>query len=126
MAHIFDQEQIDSLTERIVNALRPVGVTVAEESVQFAINQGEVVVMLMGLVREEAATQAQEAVEMKADLNRMLADQHRQNIADQLKAIKDMTSSQDALESALFGESCEHPNVHPEGFCIDCGEAVED
>lgn len=122
MSDLFDQDKLDALSEAIIDALRPVGITVVPEALQVAHNQGQEMVMIMGIIRDGAASQKQESLEMKADLNKMLAEQHRQQVAEQIENIKKL-ASEEALEEALFGENaCEHPNIHPEGFCIDCGE----
>lgn len=128
---MFDKARVDSFKEEIVNALRPLGVSVPPETIQLAIQDDQLLVMLMGLVREDAASQSLEQRELEKqgqqDLSKMLAEQHRMDLAEQLKQIREMAKDESSLEEALFsGEACEHPHVHPEGFCIDCGEPVDD
>ncbi len=124
---LFDKEKIAALTERIVNALRPVGISSNEEAISFQLHDGHLAVVIMGEVREEAAAKSADAIEMTKDFNRTMADNNDAKIAEDLQKIRDMTTSEDALEDALFGqEACEHPNIHPEGFCIDCGETQLD
>jgi hypothetical protein len=124
---LFDQDKVDALTETVVNTLRGIGITVPKETVTFSLQEGQLVIMLMGLVRDDAADHSQEAKSDKDALNQMLAASHRDEMDKKLEEIRKVTTSETSVEEALFGnEECQHPKIHPEGFCIDCGENPDD
>jgi uncharacterized membrane protein len=122
---LFDQDKVDALTETVVTTLKTIGITVPEETVTYSLQDGHLVVMLMGMVNDDAADQPQESKQLKQGLNQMLAEQHRLEMDEKLKGIQEITADEASLEAALFGDTCEHPNIHPEGFCIDCGETPD-
>lgn len=125
---MFDEKKVEALTEAVVNALRPVGISVPEEGVNFALQGKQLSVMIVGLVRDSAGQlQSSQSAEDKEALNQMLADQAEETRRKQVEEIKKLASDPDALEAALFNEeaSCTHENSH-EGLCLDCGEEIDE
>lgn len=125
---MFDEKKVEALTEAVVNALRPVGISVPEEGVNFALQGKQLSVMIVGLVRDSAGQlQSSQSAEDKEALNQMLADQAEETRRKQVEEIKKLASDPDALEAALFNEeaSCAHENSH-EGLCLDCGEEIDE
>ncbi len=125
---MFDEQKVEALTEAIVNALRPVGVSVPEEGVNFALQGKQLSVMIVGFVRDSAGQlQSEQSAEDKEKLNQMLAEQAEESLRKQIEEIKSIAADPEALEAALFSEepSCAHENAH-EGLCLDCGEEIDE
>lgn len=125
---MFDEQKVEALTEAIVNALRPVGISVPEEGVNFALQGKQLSVMIVGFVRDSAGQlQTEQSAEDKEKLNQMLAEQAEETRRKQIEEIKALAADPDALEAALFSEeaSCPHENSH-EGLCLDCGEEIDE
>lgn len=123
-----DQEALDALTEQVIDALRPIGVTVAPEAVQFGIMQGAMVVALQGLVRPEAQDRVGQDQETKAEFNKMLAEENRMKQEEEKQKIAHLSDDPEALTKFLFeGDSgeCSHERTH-EGLCLDCHQTMKD
>ena len=128
MEGFHDQEAIQALTDGVIDALRPLGISVdPHQGVQFGIQGSEMVVMVMGLVRPQARERATQDLETRAELNQMLAEENRLKIEGEKKQIADLVQDPQALEKFLMeGDTgCAHENVH-EGLCLDCGEEVSE
>lgn len=123
---LFDQDKADALSEAIVNALRPVGVTIAPEMVQYTLHDGHLSVMLMGEVRESATEKVAQDQESKAALNQMLAEQHEHEMQKKIDEIKRMAANPEQFFSGDDSDECSHEDRHPSGFCLDCGAGLDE
>ena len=127
MGAFHDEAAIEALQEQIIDALRPVGITVDKDAIHFGIVQGALFVALQGLVRDSAKDNAQQDQETKAMFNQMMAQNNRAMQDQKRSEIADLAKDPDALQKWLFegGQECPHENVH-EGLCLDCQQQVED
>lgn len=125
MEGFHDQEALAALTEQVVDALRPLGITTEADGIQYGIQGNQMMVMIMGMVRPQARQRADQNQEDRKALNQMLAEENRQRIKSESEKIKQLAEDPDALLDFLMeGETdCEHENVH-EGLCLDCQEVV--
>jgi hypothetical protein len=124
---MFDQDKADALTEAIANALRPVGVTIAPEAVAYTLSQGQVVVQMMGLVRDSAGQAiGQQSLQDKQTLNEMLANQAEEQRRKQVEEIRDLASDPDKLAAFLFNEEDECDHEMHEGLCLKCNYEEDD
>ena len=128
MEGFHDEEALQALTEQVIEALRPIGVTVDPRAVQFGIVEGSMVVQLQGLVRPEAKERADQDQDTKAEFNKMMADNNREMQDEKKSEITELAADPDKLEAWLFTEDsgdCSHERVH-EGLCLDCHQEVKD
>ncbi len=126
MEGFHDEEAIAALTEQIIEVLRPIGITVQEEMVQFGINQGQMMVQLMGMIRPQAKERAEQDLQGKEEFNTMMAEQNRMMQEEQRKKIEALSEDPEALAAFLFDgttEDCSHERTH-EGLCLDCQAEV--
>lgn len=126
MEGFHDQEALAALTEQVVDALRPLGISTDKQMIQYGIQDNQMMVMVMGVVRPQARQRAQQDQETRAEFNQMMAEQNRLMQEQKRKEIEGLTSDDEALSKWLFDNEtdCEHENV-VEGLCLDCQEEVE-
>ncbi len=122
-----DQEALDALNEQIVEALRPIGITVEPQMIQFAIQGGQMMVQMVGLVRPQAKERADQDQETKTEFNQMMAEQNRLMQAEKRKEIEELADDPAALEKYLFESetNCSHEEVH-EGLCLKCHATINE
>ena len=122
-----DQEALEALNEQIVEALRPIGITVEPQMVQFAIQGGQMMVQMVGLVRPQAKERTDQDQETKTEFNQMMAEQNRLMQAEKREEIERLADDPDALEKYLFESEadCSHEEVH-EGLCLNCHATIEE
>lgn len=122
-----DKEALEALTEQIVEVLRPIGLTVEPQMVQYAIQQGQMMVQMVGLVRPQAKERAEEDKETKIEFNQMMAEQNRLMQAEKRAEIEELAGDRDKLEKFLFEteSDCSHEEIH-EGLCLDCHAIIEE
>jgi hypothetical protein len=127
-----DNELIRELSEKVVDTLRPLGLTVQPESLQFMVHpEFGMVMMLQALVRPSAGEKITENKEAKEEFNLLMAGQNKARIQDQADEMK--AAVEGDLEGILFGDEvvedeneCKHENMHPSGFCLDCNYGMKD
>ncbi len=121
MEGFHDQEALEALGEQIIEALRPIGITVEPQMMQFGIQQSQMMVQMVGLVRPQAKERADQDQETKTEFNQMMAEQNRMMQEEKRDEIAGLTEDPDALTKWLFDDSteCSHERIH-EGLCLDC------
>lgn len=128
-----DDEALAELRDKVVDSLRPLGLTVDETQVQFAV-QPEVGMMMFipAIVRPSAKQKMVEDKEAREQFNIMMAKQNEAAVEKKADEIKALVEDPDKLMESLFGDDdvqmndCEHLNRHPSGFCLDCGHGLEE
>ena len=128
-----DDEALAELRDKVVDTLRPLGLTVDGQQVQFAV-QPEVGMMMFipALVRPSAKQKMVEDKEAREQFNIMMAKQNEAAVEAKADEIKALVEDPEKLMESLFGDSdvqvndCEHKNRHPSGFCLDCGQGLEE
>lgn len=124
-----DQAAIQQLVEKVVEVLRPLGLTVMLEGVAVQAAQGQSVLLLPCTIRPSAKKKLDEDKASREAFNKMLAQQHDEMIKERADAIRKAASDPSKLDDLLFGElesDCSHERRHPSGFCLDCGEGMEE
>jgi hypothetical protein len=128
-----DDEALAELRDKVVDILRPLGLTVDETQVQFAV-QPEVGMMMFipALVRPSAKSKMMEDKEAREQFNIMMAKQNEAFVEKQGTDIAALAEDPEKLLEALFGDGveeatsdCSHERRHPSGFCLDCGFGME-
>ncbi len=123
-----DKEALQALSELIIDALRPLGLTVDPHMIQFAIQGDQMMCQMVGIVRPQAKERAEEDKETKTEFNKMMAEQNRFMQAEKRDEITKLAEDPEALEKWLFetnGNDCSHERIH-EGLCLDCHATIED
>lgn len=125
MEGFHDEEALRALTEQVVDALRPLGITVAPESVQFGISGQQMMIGLQGLVRPEARERADEDTDTREEFSKMMAENHRAMLAEKEEEISKLVDDPEALAKWLLEDEteCSHERVH-EGLCLDCHATI--
>ncbi len=121
-----DMAALREVVERAVDELRKIGLTLQSEAVTAMVGpDGNMIVNLPCLVRPSAKKKLTEDRDAREEFNRMMAQQNqamieqkRQQLADLLRRGVDSLFDED--------EECSHERRHPEGFCLDCGEGMND
>ncbi len=129
-----DAEALRELVEKVVDTLRPLGLTVQPDGVGFMMHpEHGVNMMIQALVRNSAQEKITEDKASREEFNKMMADNNEAMVED--KADKVMRAIDGDLEAYLFGDStdeaedeseCAHENMHPSGFCMDCGFGMKE
>ncbi len=129
-----DTEALRILVEKVVDALRPLGLTVQPDGVGFMVHpEHGMNMMIQALVRNSAQEKITEDRESKVEFNKMMADNNEAMVEE--KADEVMKAIDGDLEAFLFGDApdededdgdCAHENMHPSGFCMDCGKGMKD
>jgi hypothetical protein len=127
-----DNEALRDLTEKIVDILRPIGLTVDRDSMAFAMHpEFGMTVMIPALVRPSAGEKIADDRQMREDFNQMMAKNNEALVEEKKDEILKMLNSGD-LNDFLFGgaeieSNCSHERRHPStGHCLDCGEGLGD
>lgn len=128
---LVDHEAIAAIMEKAKDVLRPLGLTLQLEGVSLAIQGKHVMAVMPCVVRPSAKKKLDEDRESQEALNKMLAEQHDAKLAKESEKIRSMTTDPDRLMDFLFGEGteeggCDHENMHPDGFCLDCGYGMDE
>lgn len=117
------------ITEKAIDSLRAIGLTVTEPSAMIDPTSGDVYLMLPCLVRKSAKKKISEDKQAREEFNRMMAAQNEQKILSEADKIRAMLKDPEKFFSAMDGEevdfACAHTNVHPDGFCLDCNQGLE-
>ncbi len=127
-----DNEALQELTEKVVDALRPLGLTVQPQGIAFMMHpEHGMNMMIQALVRPSAQEKITEDKASREDFNKMMADQNKAMVEDKAKEV--MAQVEGDLEGFLFGDGeiedtgdCAHENMHPSGFCMNCGYGMKD
>lgn len=128
-----DDEALAELRDKVIDSLRPLGLTVDETQVQFAV-QPEVGMMMFipALVRPSAKQKMVEDKKAREEFNVMMAKQNEAAVDKKADEIAKLVEDPDKLMDALFGDGdvqvndCQHENRHPSGFCLDCGDGLNE
>ena len=128
-----DDEALAELRDKVVDVLRPLGLTVDEMQVQFAV-QPEVGMMMFipALVRPSAKQKMVEDKEAREQFNIMMAKQNEALVEKKGTDIAALANDPEKLMQALFGDEdvqtndCKHERMHPSGFCLDCQWGMKD
>ena len=106
-----DNEAIKELSEKVVDTLRSLGLTVDPDGMVFQVHpEMGMMVMIPALVRPSAKE--------KMDGDKKTREEFNQMMATQAEAKLD--------ESVEDDDSCKHENMHPSGFCMDCNFGMEE
>lgn len=135
-AQLVDQQSIEDIIEKAQDLLRPIGLSFKPEEVQVAIQNGRTYMIFPTVVRPSAKKKLTEDRETREALNKMLADQHDAEIAQQADKIRQMASDPERLIQEFFGEAQEESSDeecpkggqherHPDGFCMKCMEGFD-
>lgn len=127
-----DNEKVRELTEKVIDILRPIGLTVLPDGVGFALHpeHGQMIMQITALVRPSAGQDELEDREAREQFNQMMADQNKAHVEKQADAIRAALGAED-FEAIFMGDEeleseCSHERRHPDGFCLDCGEGMID
>jgi len=128
-----DDAALAELRDKVIDSLRPFGLTVDEGQVQFSV-QPEVGMMMFipALVRPSAKQKMIEDKEAREQFNVMMANQNEAAVEAKADEIAKLVEDPEKLMESLFGDGdvqvndCEHKNRHPSGFCLDCGHGLEE
>lgn len=126
-----DNEAIAELTEKIVDVLRPVGLTIAVDDIVFGVHPKHgMTVMIPALVRPSAKEKMDDGKEAREAFNKMMANQNDAMIeskADEIAAMVDADNFEELfMGDAEIESDCKHENRHPStGHCMDCGHGLE-
>lgn len=125
-----DQEAIAEVIERVVDALRPIGLTVIEDSIGMLVDPktGNSLLNFSAQLRPAAARKAGEDKEAKEEFNIMMAKNHDAMIKDRADQIRRRMA--EGLDESIFEDdggdkTCLHERKHPDGFCLDCGHGMD-
>ncbi len=127
-----DNEALQELTEKVVDALRPLGLTVQPQGVAFMMHpEHGMNMMIQALVRPSAQEKITEDKASREEFNVMMADQNKAMVEDKAAEVKAQVEGD--LEDFLFGDAeladgseCAHEKMHPSGFCMECGYGMKD
>lgn len=123
------------LTRKVVDLLRPLGLTVEGATVSSYIdpdtNEKIHSFAFVANIRESARKKVVEDQALTDQFNKLMADQANARIEQEKKTI---AANFDNIEDFLFGDDddedttcCDNPRKHPtDGFCINCGKGWED
>ncbi len=124
-----DQEAIKEVVERVIDALRPLGLTVIEDSIAMMVDPqtGNSLLNFSAQLRPSAARKAGEDKEALEEFNIAMAKRHDAMIDD--KADKIRRAIARGLDETIFDDdgedkTCLHERKHPDGFCLDCGHGM--
>ena len=129
-----DNEKIFALREKVIDTLRPLGLTVDPQDVVFSMHpEHGMVMMIPALVRPSAGKKIEDDRASREAFNQMMANEAEAKLSKSKDDIAAAIASGN-LEDILFGDanidgavdSCMHENMHPSGFCLDCGWGMED
>lgn len=124
---LVDAAAVQQILEKAQDALRPLGLSLLLDQVVVQMNQGTMVAVMPCVIRKSAKTKLVEDKTAREAFNRMMAEQHDANLAQQRADIQAMLDNPD-LDEILFGgkDACPHDRRHPvEGFCLNCGKGLD-
>ena len=125
-----DQEKLRLVVERLEDATRGLGLTMIPEATGFAIApDGQMMLSTAFMVRDSAGTDASQARDDRAAFNKMMADNAEAKAEEERTKIAEAAQDPNRLAALLFDddepENCSHENMHPDGFCLDCGKGLD-
>jgi len=126
-----DNEALRKLVEKIVDHNRSIGLTISPDDIQFTAHPTMgVIAMIPALVRPSAKEKMEENEEARRAFNVMMANNAEEKVKETVSEIERLVTSENFAD-LLFGDEeledeCPHTNMHPSGFCIDCGHGMED
>ncbi len=87
---LVDQKALQEIIERATDALRPIGLTVLEGSVQAMMDpqSGMMMLTFATQIRPKAATEVVEDLEARQEFNRMQAERHDEMIDQKAQEIR--------------------------------------
>lgn len=129
-----DTEALKELIAKVEDVLRPIGLTVQPDGIAFMMHpEHGMNMMIQALVRPSAQEKINEDKESRDEFNKMMANQNEAMVEDKAAEVRAAIGGD--LEALLFGDSpteedddddCAHENMHPSGFCMDCGKGMKD
>lgn len=133
-----DPEKINQLIENVDNALRPLGLTLVREACGMGMNENQVFLQMVALVRDSAADVIEGKKDTDDQFNKMMSENAKAKFDEETEKIKGALSDPNKLMDLLFSEEdedeeldlevpsdeCSHVR-HPEGFCINCGKGLK-
>ncbi len=125
-----DNEALRELMEKVVDVLRPIGLTVQPEGIAFMMHpEHGMNMMIQALVRPSAQEKITEDKASREEFNIMMADSNEALV--KTKADEVMAAIEGDLEGILFGDAeveseCSHERRHPSGHCLDCGYGMKE
>jgi len=127
-----DNASLRELRDKVIDTLRPLGLTVDPEGIQFALHPEFGMSMLIpALVRPSAKKKMDDDKASREAFNQMMANENEAMIEGKVDAIAKMIEA-DNFEDLFFGDAeleseCSHERRHPStGHCLDCGEGLDD
>lgn len=125
-----DQEALQEVIEKAIDVLRPIGLTVSREMIAAMVDPatGDMALQFVAQLRPQAARDIKQDREAKVEFNQMMAERHEEMIEDKKRKIVEMLQSanEDVILGLAESDSCSHERRHPSGFCLDCGEGLDE
>ncbi len=128
-----DNEAVAELRDKVIDTLRPLGLTVDLEGIMFSVHpEHGMVMMIPALIRPSAKEKMDDDKKSREEFNRMMADQAEAKIEDSKAEIEKAVTGGNLADLLFSGElppddeSCTHENMHPSGFCMDCNYGMEE
>jgi hypothetical protein len=125
-----DNEAIRDLSEKIVDVLRPIGLTINPDELVFAVHpEFGMTCMIPALVRNSAKEKMDDDKASREEFNKMMANTNEAMIEDKADEIMKMVDA-DNFEDLFLGDAeieseCSHERKHPStGHCLDCGKGL--
>ena len=131
---LVNKAALQKIIANAVDALRPVGLTLNPQDIQYAMTpDGTMFMMLPCMVRASATERAEEDIQSREAFNKQMAARHRDLVEKRKEDIQKLMQDEDALaawlegdESVLDTDECSHERLHPStGHCLDCGKGLE-
>lgn len=127
-----DNEALAELGEKIVEHNRSIGLTIQADEINFTVHPTHgMIALIPALVRPSAKTKMEESEEAKRAFNVMMANNAEAGVKETQDEIAKLLDDGN-LADALFGDGveeaedrCQHENMHPSGFCMDCKYGLE-
>ncbi len=124
-----DNEALKQLQEKVIDVLRPIGLTIDMKDIQYQVHPEHGMVMIIpALVRPSAKQKMTDERETRDEFNKMMAESNEAMVDDLAEEMRTAVEA-DNLEDILFGDAviedkCPHPveSRHPSGHCMDCGK----
>ena len=126
-----NNEALAELSEKIVDHCRSIGLTIQPNDIQFTVHpKMGMMAMIPALVRNSAKEKMDDDKASREAFNIMMANNAEEKVKDTVDEIAKMVESDDFAE-LFMGDTeveteCKHENLHPSGFCLDCGHGMEE
>jgi hypothetical protein len=127
-----DNASIRELRDKVIDVLRPIGLTVDPEGIQFGVHpEYGMSILIPALVRPSAKKKIEDDKASREAFNQMMANENEAMIEGKKDMIAKMIEA-DNFEDLFFGDAeleseCSHERRHPStGHCLDCGEGLDD